>query len=108
MNDKSESTVSRASAGTRGLLTGGVKAAIALGVVVVLAGSAGGAYAYSDHAARQDAAARHAAAAQLASVRTHLELAEDSAVKLETELSTLGTAASGLADPKTVDSLTAA
>ena len=84
-----------------------MKAAIAVAVVVVLAASTGGAYAYSDHAARKNAAAQHAAAVHLADVRTKLELAEDSAVKLETALTAVGTAATGLADAKTLDALTA-
>ncbi|MEO6114834.1 MAG: hypothetical protein ABIP33_00455 [Pseudolysinimonas sp.] len=62
------------------VLTRGVKAAIAVAVVVVLAASTGGAYAYSSHAAQQNAIAAHAAAAELASTRTKLLLAEDSAV----------------------------
>jgi len=107
MDDVSDSTVSRTTARPHGLLTGGVKAAIAVAVVVVLAASSGGAYAYSDHAARQDAIAQHAAAVHLASVRTKLELAEDSAVQLETALTAVGTAATGVADAKTLDALTA-
>jgi len=91
----------------RGRLTGAVKAAIAA-VVVVLAVGAGGAYAYSDHEARQDAAARHTAAVHLEAARTGLELAEDSAVELEAALTAVGTAAAGIADRSTLDALAAA
>jgi len=108
MDDVSDSAVSPSTTPRSGLLTGGVKAAIAIAVVVVLAASAGGAYAYSDHAARQDAAARHTAAVHLAAVRTDLELAEDSAVQLETALTAVGTAATGIADRSALDAMTAA
>ncbi len=93
---------------TRGYLTRGVKAAIAVAVVVVLAASAGGAYAYSDHAAQQTAKAEHAAALELASTRMNLSLAEKSAVDTEVALTALGTAATGIADAKSVAALTAA
>jgi uncharacterized protein YkwD len=103
-----DSTTVSSSAPPRGLLTRGVKAAIAIAVVVVLGASAGGAYAYSDHAARQATAARHAAEAHLAAVRTNLALAEDAAIELESALAAEGTAASGLADAPSLSSLTAA
>jgi len=108
MDDVSDSAVAPTTAAPRRPLTGGVKAAIAVVVVVVLAAGAGGAFAYSDHAARQDAAARHAAAVHLTAVRTDLELAEDSAVQLETALTAVATAATGLADRATLESMTAA
>ena len=108
MEDVSDSAVPPATVARSGLLTGGVKAAVAVAVVVVLAASAGGAYAYSDHAARLDAAAHHAAAVHLTSVRTNLELAEDSAVQLEAALTAMGTTATGLADRSSLDAMTAA
>jgi uncharacterized protein YkwD len=109
MDDVSDSTASPSTAATPGaLLSGGLKAAIAIVAVVVLAAGAGGAYAYSDHAARQDAAAQQAAAAHLQAVRTNLELAEDSALRLESALTAVGTAAAGLADGSALDTLTAA
>ncbi|HEU0206215.1 MAG TPA: CAP domain-containing protein [Pseudolysinimonas sp.] len=92
----------------RCFLTRRVKAVVAVAVVVVLATSAGGAYAYSDHTARQDAIARHQAAAHLAAVRTNLALAEDSAVQLETALTAMGTTATGIADARPLSALTAA
>ena len=108
MEDLSDSAIPPESATARWPLTRGVKAAVAVAVVVVLAVSAGGAYAASDHAAQQDAIARHEAAAHLAAVRTDLALAEDSTLKLETALTAMGTAATGIADPKTLSALTAA
>jgi uncharacterized protein YkwD len=108
MDDVSNSAITPAAATSRGLLTRGVKAAIAVAVVVVLAASTGGAYAYSDHAAQQNAVAQRAAAAKLAATRTNLALAEDSAVKLEAALAALGTAATGVADAGTLGPLTAA
>ena len=108
MDEVSESAISPQTAPRRGLLTGGVKAAIAIAVVVVLGASAGGAYAYSDHLSRQDAIARRAAAAHLAAARTNLDLAEHSAVKLETALTAVASASSGMADAGSLDALTAA
>jgi len=92
----------------RRFLSRGLTIAIAIATVVVLAAGAGGAYAYSDHAARQSAAAAHAAAAELAAARMRLALAEKSAVELEAALTAVGAAANGLADPKTLATLTAA
>ena len=91
-----------------GRLTRGVKAAIAIAVAVVLVASAGGAYAYSDHAARESAAARQAAVAHLADARMTLDLAEKSAVELEAALTAVASAAGGVADAHSVDALTAA
>lgn len=108
MVDLSDSAIEPESSASDGLLTRGVKAAIAVAVVVVLAASAGGAYAYSDHTARQDSVARHQSAVHLAAVRTNLALAEDSAVKLETALTAMGTAATGIADARPLSALTAA
>jgi uncharacterized protein YkwD len=108
MDDARDSTVARATATPHRFLTRGVKAAIAVVVVVVLAAGAGGAYAYSSQAAEQNAAAEHAAAAQLASMRTKLLLATNSARELETALTAVGTAATGVADAQTLASLTAA
>jgi len=108
MDELSESAIAPQTAPRRGVLTGGVKAAIAIAVVVVLGASAGGAYAYSDHVSRQDAIARHAAAAHLAAARTNLDLAEHSAVKLETALTAVASASSGIADAGSLDALTAA
>jgi len=108
MEDLSDSAIPQTGASSRERLTRGVKAAIAVAVVVVLAASAGGAYAYSDHAAQQESIARRAAAAHLTAVRTQLDLAEDSAVDLETALTAMGSAATGIADAGTLSALTAA
>ncbi len=108
MDDVSGSTVSSVTGRPLGRLSRGVRAAIAGAVVVVLAAGAGGAYAYAENAARQEAIARHAAAAHLAVVRAQLELAEDSAITLETALTAVGASATGFADATTVDALTAA
>lgn len=107
MEDVSDSAAAPLSQ-PRGRLTGAVKAAIAAAVVVVLAAGAGGASAYSDRAARQEAAARHSAAVHLAAVRTGLELAEDSAVELEAALTAVAASAAGMADRSTIDAMTAA
>jgi uncharacterized protein YkwD len=108
MMDELSDLSARAVVAPHRLVTRGVKVAIAIGVVVVLAAATGGAYAYSDHAAQQTAAAEHAAAAQLTAARMRLNLAEDSAVRLQSALTAVGTAANGVADPKTVTALTAA
>jgi len=108
MEDASDPASAPARPHPRGRLSAGAKAAIAAAVVIVLAAGAGGAYADSDHVARQDAAARHAAAAHLVAVRTGLDLAEDSAVQLEAALTALGASAAGIADRSTLDALTAA
>ena len=108
MDEAGESAVPPTTSVRHGLLSRSAKAAAAFAVIILVATGAVGAYAYSDHAAHEDAAARHAAAAHLASARTRLALAEDSAVKLETALTALGTAATGLADAGTLRDLTAA
>jgi uncharacterized protein YkwD len=104
----SDSTTAGAAAAPHRLLTRGVKAAIAAAIVVVLAAGAGGAYAYSDHTAKQEAIAARAAAVELADARTRLSLAEESAVDLRTALTAVGSAADGVADAKTLTALTAA
>lgn len=108
MDDVSDSASASATAAPHRLLRRGVKVAIAIAVVVVLGAATGGAYAYSDHAAQQTAAAEHAAAAELAAARMRLSLAENSAVRLQAALTAVGSAADGLADPKTVTAMTAA
>ena len=108
MDDLSDSETAGATVRPRRFLKPGVKIAIAIAAVVGLAAGAGGAYAYSDRTAVQNAAAEHAAAAELAATRTRLTLAEESAVHLEAALTAIGSAANGVADPKTVASLTSA
>ena len=108
MDDLSDSASVGATAAPHRLLGRGAKVAIGIAVVVALGAATGGAYAYSDHAAQQTAAAEHAAGAELAAVRMRLSLAEDSAVKLQAALTAVGSAATGVADPKTVTALTAA
>ena len=108
MDDASDSTTPGATATPHRFLRRGAKIAIAIATAVVLAAATGGAYAYSDQTAKQNAAAQHAAAAELAAVRTRLSLAEDSAVKLQAALTAVGSAATGVADPRTVAALTAA
>jgi uncharacterized protein YkwD len=98
---------SRAAAPSR-FLTRGVTAAIAILVVVILAVVGGGAYAYSDRAAQQKAIAAHAAAITLESARTRLDLAEQSALRVQVALSALAAQANGMADANTVAALTAA
>src|SRR4051812_20796243 len=101
MDDVSDSAVPSAVAPTSRPQGGGVKGAIALAGAVVLATSAGGAYAYSAHIARENAAAKQAAAAKLTAARTNLALAEESAVDLGNALTALGSAATGMADSGT-------
>jgi len=105
VDDVSSTTAARATASPRRLLRRGLKAAIAVAVVVVLAAGAGGAYAYSSQTAARDAATQRAAAAALASTRSQLLLAENSARDLGNALASIGAAADGVADPSTLTAL---
>ncbi len=104
----SDSAATSQAAAPSRFLTRGVKAAIAISVVVILAVAAGGAYAYSDRAAQQKAIAARAAAITLESARTRLDLAEESALRVQVALSALAAQANGMADANTVTALSAA
>lgn len=108
MGEVSDSTIAPDQDATRGRLSLSAKVALAAAVVVVLVVGAGGASAYSQHAARQDAIARQAAAARLTTAQTKLALAEDAAVKLESALNSLVATATGVADARPLGALTAA
>ncbi|MEO6534127.1 MAG: CAP domain-containing protein [Pseudolysinimonas sp.] len=108
MDDVTDSAIERAPSAPREPLTRGMKAAITVAVVVVLAVSAGGASAYTGQAAQQSAIAARAAVAERTAVSTKLSLAEDSAVKMEAALTTLASSAQGVADPGSIAALTSA